>query len=126
MSGIKSIRDKKYINLKLRKGRSIMLPIGSIVYLKEGSSKLMILNRGPILPSEDTDSEGIMYDYSGCFYPQGLDPNNVFYFNEENIDKVVFEGFKDEEEERFQEIYDDMIERNKAKIEKGKVTGPMK
>lgn len=103
-----------------------MLPIGSIVYLKEGSSKLMILNRGPILPSEEADSEGIMYDYSGCFYPQGLDPNNVFYFNEENIDKVVFEGFKDEEEERFQEIYDDMIENNKEKIEKGKVTGPLK
>jgi len=78
-----------------------MLPIGSIVYLKEGTSKLMILNRGPILPSEDTKNKGTIYDYSGCFYPQGMDPNNVFYFNEENIDKVLFEGFKDEEEERF-------------------------
>lgn len=78
-----------------------MLPIGSIVYLKEGTSKLMILNRGPILPSKEADRKGTMYDYSGCFYPQGLDPNNVFYFNEENIDKVLFEGFKDEEEERF-------------------------
>lgn len=102
-----------------------MLPIGSIVYLKEGSSKLMILNRGPILPSEEADSEGVMFDYSGCFYPQGLDPNNVFYFNEENIDKVVFEGFKDADEERFQEIYDEVMEKYKGKVKKGKVTEPL-
>jgi len=93
---------------------------------KEGTSKLMILNRGPILPSEDTDGEGVMYDYSGCFYPQGLDPNNVFYFNEENIDKVLFEGFKDEEEERFQEIYDDRMKEIKKTIKKGTVTGALK
>jgi hypothetical protein len=103
-----------------------MLPIGSIVYLKEGTSKLMILNRGPILPPEGTEGKGVMYDYSGCFYPQGLDPNNVFYFNEENIDKVLFEGFKDEEEERFQEIYDSWLEENKATIDKGTIEGPLK
>ncbi|WP_449354444.1 DUF4176 domain-containing protein [Virgibacillus natechei] len=100
-----------------------MLSIGSIVYLKEGTSKLMILNRAPILPSEET--EGIWYDYSGCSYPQGLDPNNVFYFNEENIDKVVFEGYKDEEEERFQEIYNDRMKEIKTTIKKGEVTGPL-
>ncbi|MEW9678010.1 DUF4176 domain-containing protein [Lentibacillus sp. L22] len=102
-----------------------MLPIGSIVYLREGTSKLMILNRGPILPSGETEGEGIWYDYSGCIYPQGLDPNNVFYFNEENIDKIVFEGFKDDEEEHFQKIFHDRLEENKANIKKGTVTGPM-
>ncbi|BAC13290.1 hypothetical conserved protein [Oceanobacillus iheyensis HTE831] len=35
-----------------------MLPIGSIVYLKEGTSKLMILNRAPILPTENPRTEG--------------------------------------------------------------------
>lgn len=102
-----------------------MLPIGSIVYLKEGSSKLMILNRGPILPSEDAEDKGVMYDYSGCLYPQGLDANQVFYFNEENIDKILFEGFQDEEEERFQEIYADWVEENKTTIKKGTVAGPL-
>src|SRR5690625_3202469 len=99
-----------------------MLPIGSIVYLREGTSKLMILNRGPILPSEETEGEGLWYDYSGCFYPQGLNPTNVLYFNEENIDEVVFEGFKDEEE-RFRKIFRDWKEENKANIKKGTVTG---
>jgi len=101
-----------------------MLPIGSIVYLREGTSKIMILNRAPILPSEEMEVEGIWYDYSGCFYPQGLNPNNVFYFNEENIDGVVFEGFKDEEEERFRKIFRDWKEGNKANIKKGTVTEP--
>lgn len=102
-----------------------MLPIGSIVYLREGTGKLMILNRAPILPSEETEEEGIWYDYSGCFYPQGLNPNNVFYFNEENIDEVVFEGFKNEEEERFQKIFQDWLEENKPNMKKGTVTGPL-
>jgi|SRR5690625_1080735 len=104
-----------------------MLPIGSIVYLREGTSKLMILNRAPILPSEEKEEEeeGIWYDYSGCFYPQGLNPTNVFYFNEENIDEVIFEGFKDEEEERFRKIFRDWKEENKANIKKGAVTGPL-
>nr|WP_074435705.1 DUF4176 domain-containing protein [Oceanobacillus jeddahense] len=31
------------------------------------------------------------------FYPQVLNPAKVYYFNEENIDKVIIEGFKDEE-----------------------------
>jgi|SRR5690625_2620295 len=100
-----------------------MLPIGSIVYLREGTSKLMILNRGPILPSEET--EGIWYDYSGCFYPQGLDSNNVFYFNEKNIDEVVFKGFTDSEEERFQKVFNDWKEENKSNINKETVTGPL-
>lgn len=102
-----------------------MLSIGSIVYLREGTSKLMILNRAPILPSEENGEEGIWYDYSGCFYPQGLDPNNVFYFNEENIDEVVFEGFKDEEEKRLQKVFQDWQEENKSNLKKGAVTGPL-
>lgn len=102
-----------------------MLPIGSIVYLNEGTHKIMIMNRAPILPSEESEDEGIWYDYSGCFYPQGLDPNNVFYFNNENIDKVVFEGFKDEEEERFQELFQNWFAEDKSNIKKGLVTGPI-
>lgn len=59
-----------------------MLPIGSIVYLKEGTSKLMILNRGPLMYTEHDGRK--MFDYSGCLYPRGMDSENVFYFNTEN------------------------------------------
>lgn len=101
-----------------------MLPIGSVVYLNEGRTKIMILNRGPIFPAERPEDERIMYDYSGCLYPQGLDPNNVFYFNEENIDKVLFEGYKDEEEDRFQEVYNHWMEKNKTSIKKEQSQDP--
>src|SRR5690625_6042123 len=96
-----------------------MLPIGSIVYLKEGTNKLMILNRGPII---EMDGEQTMFDYSGCFYPQGLVPENVFYFNHENIDEVVFEGYKDGEEDRFQKLFSDWSEENEHQFKRGKVT----
>lgn len=46
-----------------------MLPIGTIVYLKEGSSKLMILNRGPIIGKE---GKQYMFDYSGVFLSSGI------------------------------------------------------
>lgn len=100
-----------------------MLPLGSIVYLKEGTNKLMILNRGPII---EQNGEQTLFDYSGCFYPQGIDPDHVFYFNQENIDKVVFEGFSDGDEERFQELFQEWMDSNKESIKKGKVENPLK
>ena len=45
-----------------------MLPIGSIVYLKEGNRKIMVLNRGAMLEQAD---EQVIFDYSGCIYPVG-------------------------------------------------------
>lgn len=99
-----------------------MLPIGSMVYLREGTNKLMILNRGPII---EQNGEQTLFDYSACFYPQGIDPENVFYFNEENIDEVVFEGFKDNEEDRFQKLYKEWLEANKDTIKKGTVIKPL-
>lgn len=70
------------------------------LYLKEGSQKLMIINRGPIV---EIDDEKYMFDYSACKYPLGVVEDQIYYFNEENIDKVVFECYVDEEESRFQE-----------------------
>ncbi len=79
-----------------------MLPIGSIVYLSEGNQKMMVLNRGAIV---EQNGEKVIFDYTGALYPNGLNPEQVYYFNDEDVDEVVFEGFKDEEEERFQALY---------------------
>jgi hypothetical protein len=43
-------------------------------------------------------NDKVFFDYVGTMYPSGLASEQLCYFNEENIDKVVFEGFKDEEE----------------------------
>jgi len=95
-----------------------VLPIGSIVYLKEGSQKLMIMNRGAQIKREE---EAQVFDYSGCLYPVGLVAEQVLYFNAENIDKVLFEGFSDEDETRFQELYQQWLESEGKNVPKGKV-----
>ncbi|EJO5346908.1 DUF4176 domain-containing protein [Clostridium botulinum] len=99
-----------------------MLPIGTIVYLKEGTQKLMILNRGAII---ETEGEKQIFDYSACLYPQGLISENIFYFNEENIDKVLFEGYKDPEEERFKEVLCDWKREHENEFIKGKITSAL-
>ncbi|GGC77820.1 DUF4176 domain-containing protein [Enterococcus wangshanyuanii] len=96
-----------------------MLPIGSIVYLKEGSQKIMILNRGPVVNEKDRN---VLYDYSGCQYPNGLNPNEVLYFNQENIDTILFNGYKDEDETRFEHLYNEWLNGEGKLIEKGIVS----
>ncbi len=95
-----------------------MLELGSIVYLKDGVEKVMILSRGPIV---EENGERLMFDYSGCIYPVGLDMERILHFNEENVDKIVFRGYKDEAEDRFQELYNEWMEENKDEYKKGVV-----
>ncbi|MDU1728496.1 MAG: DUF4176 domain-containing protein, partial [Staphylococcus epidermidis] len=56
-----------------------METIGRIIYLKEGSQKLMIINRGPIV---DIDNQKYIFDYSACNYPVGVVEDQIYYFNE--------------------------------------------
>ena len=95
-----------------------VLPIGSIVYLTEATQKVMILNRGPQI---EIENEMKFFDYSGCTYPMGLMPDSLLYFNHENIDKVVFEGFSDEDEDRHNELYTKWLADNKDKLVRGNV-----
>jgi len=92
-----------------------MLPIGSVVYLAEGDRKVMIVNRGALA---EQDGVQVIFDYTGTMYPQGLDMKHVFYFNEENIDTIVFEGLKDEEEERFLVLYEQWLAKH-PELKKG-------
>ena len=93
------------------------LPIGTIVYLKEGTQKLMILNRGSVI---ENNGENLLFDYYAAIYPVGLNPEQVLYFNKEDIDKIVFEGYTDEEEERFMVLFDEWLANEGSKMTKGK------
>lgn len=81
-----------------------LLPLGSVVYLEEGTQKLIIVGRGAIFEDPDTGQE-VFADYMGVLYPQGLQTESTYFFQHDNIDEVVFEGYRDEEEERFLEVY---------------------
>jgi len=83
-----------------------ILPIGSVVRLKNGDVKLMILNRAPLY-----NEGGVIgyFDYSACIYPTGKVEDQVYFFNRENIEEIYFEGYKDEQEELFKEKYEEKI-----------------
>lgn len=68
-----------------------LLPIGSIVLLKEGLQKLMIVGRGTIYTDQETGKDTFA-DYMAVLYPTGLNPETTNFFNHENIDQVVFRG----------------------------------
>lgn len=94
-----------------------ILPIGSIVYLKEGSQKLMVLNRGITI---EQDGESVLFDYSAAMYPMGMNPEQLFYFNQEDVNRVVFQGYSDIDEERFVQLYQNWLIENESTIKKGR------
>lgn len=76
------------------------LPIGSVVLLEGGKKRLMIYGR--IQQQEGADK---IWDYIGCLYPEGhISKEFTYLFNHDDIEKVFNEGYRDEEEEEFQEI----------------------
>jgi len=83
-----------------------ILSIGSVVRLKQGERKLMVLNRFPL-----SNQNGIVgyFDYSGCLYPEGHISQDVFFFNSEDIDEVFFEGYIDENEGKFRSVYEEKV-----------------
>lgn len=78
--------------------REKYLPIGTIVLLKGGRKRAMITG----FCSVAEDKQDKIYDYSGCVYPEGyLSSNQVCLFDHDQIEKIYFIGFEDEEEKRF-------------------------
>lgn len=78
-----------------------LLPIGSVVLLKNGKKKLMIYG---VMQS---DENGKPYDYLGVLYPEGyIGSKAQFLFQHEDVDEVCFLGCEDEEREGFIERLD--------------------
>lgn len=77
-----------------------ILPIGSVVVLKNG----IWIN---IVGVDLNDSENNIYDYAGYIYPYGcINNTEIFLFNTEKIDKVIFKGYSDE---KLLNYYEDII-----------------
>jgi len=74
-----------------------LLPIGSVVLLKNGKKKLMIFG------VKQTDvSSGKEYDYISVLYPEGnMGESGQFLFNHSDINEIYFRGYVDEEREKF-------------------------
>ncbi|MGT2965091.1 DUF4176 domain-containing protein [Streptococcus acidominimus] len=67
-----------------------LLPLGSLVILKGNTKKMMIVSRVIAVPVK---GEVYRFDYGACLYPEGLMGDSLIYFNQEDILKVVQEGY---------------------------------
>lgn len=80
------------------------LPLGSVVLLKGGNKKIMIYGRKQ--KAVDTGKE---WDYIACPYPEGnINENYMYLFNNEQVAKVYFLGYQDEDELEFTELLNKM------------------
>ena len=74
------------------------LPIGTVVMLKGATKRIMITGFCT------AGSDDVVWDYSGCLYPEGiLNANQIALFNHSQIEKVYHLGLVDDEEENFKE-----------------------
>lgn len=86
-----------------------LLPIGSVVILKNAVKKLMIYGVGQ---TNQTDNKE--YDYIGVMYPEGnMGEGSQFLFNHSDIDEVFFRGFDDAERTAFIGRLQKYYEKNK-------------
>ena len=93
-----------------------MLPLGSIVILKGNTKKMMIIARVIGLPVK---GEVYRFDYGACLYPEEMVGDSLIYFNQEDILKVVQEGYTDDDNEIMLENIEVMLQQ--TDIPKGNV-----
>ncbi|GBG97083.1 DUF4176 domain-containing protein [Lactococcus termiticola] len=92
-----------------------LLSVGSVVYLKEGTLKVVVIARGQLVKLKENENKPTYFDYLGSLYPQGYDVDNRYYFNQEQIEKVVFPGYSDDEEQRYQVVLEEWKKANQDK-----------
>ena len=82
------------------------LPIGTVCMLKGGTKRVMISG----FCSVDNQNKDVMFDYSGCIYPEGfLSSDQTALFNHDQIALVYHLGLIDEEEKTFKEKLKNII-----------------
>lgn len=82
------------------------LPIGTVVMLKGGNKRLMIVGFCSVTGNE----ENKVFDYSACTYPEGvLMSNKSILFNHNQIEKIYHLGLIDQEEIAFKNFLNNAL-----------------
>ncbi len=91
-----------------------LLPIGSIVLLKDSKKRLMIYGMFQHEVENDT-----IYDYIGVPYPEGfVDVTKSFLFNEDIIEDVLYIGYIDSEFQIFKNQLEEIFGQNEIDFSK--------
>ncbi len=70
------------------------IPLGSVVYLKTGIKKILVVARAINVKN---GGRQLFFDYGGVLYPEGITGDKMAYFNQNDISSVFFRGCDDEE-----------------------------
>lgn len=79
-----------------------ILPLGTVVRLKNGKEKMMITSR---LPLFNYNGKIGYLDYGACLYPHGQISPQSYFFNNEDIEEIYYEGYRDDLEREYCELY---------------------
>lgn len=83
-----------------------LLPIGTVVLLKNSKKRVMIIG---VLQKQIKEGKEVVWDYSACLYPEGfMGPDKTFLFNADQIEKVFAVGYQDQEQFAFKEKIDEI------------------
>jgi hypothetical protein len=65
----------------------------------------MIVCRLPLYNNNGTIG---YFDYSACLYPMGQTDQQMYFFNEEDIEQTYFTGYVDADEEQYIKLVNDV------------------
>lgn len=86
------------------------LPIGTVCLLKDGKKRIMIIG----FCIEPEEEKGKIYDYGACLYPEGIiSSDKTILFNHDQIDKIYYMGYVDDEEKKFDNNLKEIISKMK-------------
>ena len=89
------------------------LPIGTVVMLKGGTKRLMIIG----FCAKPIGEETKQYDYTGCLYPEGIiSTDNVALFNHDQIEKIYNVAYTDQEEQEFKKLLKEAVSKEPIKV----------
>lgn len=82
-----------------------LLPVGSVVLLKGGVKKLVVMG----IKQASVEKQDEEYDYMGVLYPEGyLGDDTMFLFNHEDVNDIIFTGYSNPEREKFLEVVEEV------------------
>ena len=83
------------------------IPLGSVVYLKGGVKKVLVVARAIQVPN---NGKQYFFDYGGVLYPEGITGDQMAYFNHDDVSSVFFRGCDDEENKGMTEALNKFVE----------------
>lgn len=72
--------------------------LGSIIKIRGLNKKLMIIQRATVTSLHPGEKKQF-FDYGCVLYPEGLISDRIIYIQDSDIEKIIFEGFSDNENE---------------------------